>query len=452
MNGKDASDMPKANETTHPMPPGGVRLLLAACLLVLAAILAAGSARATLTIEIVGHGQKQFPIAIAPLANEAGLPDSISKVVAADLARSGLFRIVDAGGVVPMPSEPEQVRYGDWASRGADALVIGTVSPTADGRVEVRFRLLDVANRSQMAGFSYDIAPTQARHTAHRIADAIYEKITGAPGAFSTRITYVVKQPGRFELQVADADGANPQTVLASAEPIISPAWSPDGTRLAYVSFERKKPIVYVQTLATGRRAVVANFRGSNSSPAWAPDGQRLAVVLTRDGSSQIYLINADGSGLTRLTNSSAIDTEPSFSPDGQWVIFTSDRGGSPQIYRVSVNGGTPERLTFDGTYNVTARYSPDGQRFVFVQRNGGRFSLFLQELGTRQVIPLTDGGVDESPTFAPNGRMVLYASNVRGRGILAAVSSDGTIKQRLSVNVGDVREPAWGPLPRNSN
>jgi TolB protein len=452
MNGEDLSVMPFAkNMNLDTVTRRTFDALLGACLIALCVMLVSGPVRAALTIEIVGHGERQIPIAIAPLQNEGSLPDSISRVVAADLARSGLFRMIDPGGVTPTPSEPEQVRFGDWSGRGADALVIGTVSPTADGRIEVRFRLMDVFNRSQMAGFSYNITASQARQTAHRIADVIYEKLTGAPGAFATRITYVVKQGGRFELHVADADGANPQIVLASAEPIISPAWSPDGTRLAYVSFERKKPIIYVQTLASGQRQVVANFKGSNSSPAWAPDGRRLAVVLTRDGSSQIYLINVDGSGLTRLTNSAGIDTEPSFSPDGQWLLFTSDRGGSPQVYRVSVNGGQPERLTFDGTYNVSPRVSPDGQRFVFVQRSGGRFSLQMQEIGNRQVIPLTDGGVDESPTFSPNGRMILYASQVRGRGILAGVSSDGTIKQRLSVNVGDVREPAWGPLPRNN-
>jgi TolB protein len=348
-----------------------------------------------------------------------------------------------------MPAEPGDVRYGDWTSRGAEALVIGAVNAGADGRFEVRFRLLDTVKQSQLAGFSYSIVPAQARATAHKIADVVYEKLLGVPGAFATRVTYVVKRGTRFELQVADADGFGSQTVLASDEPIISPAWSPDGDRIAYVSFEQKKPIVYVQTLSTGQRRAVASFPGSNSSPSWSPDGKRLAIVLTRDGSSQIYLINADGSGLVRLTTSSGIDTEPRFSPDGQWIIFTSDRGGSPQIYRTPVNGGAAERLTFDGTYNVSPRFSPDGKSFVYVQRNAGRFSLMLQELGTRQVIPLTEGGMDESPSFAPNGRMILYASRQGGRGILAAVSNDGRIKQRLTVASGDVREPAWGPMQR---
>ena len=423
-----------------------VRILLWLLTVVLAASVSV-TARAALTIDIVGGGEKQIPVAIAPLTGEARLPYKISEIVAADLQRAGLFRMIDPGGITPMPTEPSEVRYGDWSSRGAEALVIGSITPTADGRFEVRFRLLDVQKQSQLAGFSYTIASAQTRNAAHRIADVIYEKLLGVPGAFATRILYVVKQGSRYELQIADADGFGGQTVLASDEPIISPTWAPDGNRLAYVSFEGKKPIVYVQNLSTGQRRVLANFRGSNSSPAWAPDGRRLAVVLTRDGNSQIYAISAEGGSVSRLSNSNSIDTEPNFSPDGQSLLFTSDRGGSPQIYRMSASGGAAERVTFDGTYNVSPRYSPDGKSFVFVQRSGGRFNLMLQEFGTRQVIPLTDGVVDESPSFAPNGRMILYGSKQGARGILAAVSNDGRIKQRLTIQSGDVREPAWGPL-----
>ena len=409
---------------------------------------AARPAVAALTIQIIGSGEKQIPVAIAPLPGESKLPHQISEIVAADLARSGLFRIIDAGGITP-PTEPNEVRYGDWTSRGADALVIGTVQPAPNGRFEIRFRLMDILKQQQLAGFSYTIAPAQTRMTAHKIADVVYEKLLGVEGVFATRITYVIKRGARFELQIADSDGFGAQTVLASNEPIISPSWSPDGGRLAYVSFEQKKPIVYVQTIASGQRKAIADFRGSNSAPAWSPDGRRLAVVLTRDGSSQIYLIGADGGGVTRLTTSAGIDTEPNFSPDGQTLLFTSDRGGSPQIYRTSLSGGAAERVTFDGTYNVSPRFSPDGKSFVFVQRSGGRFNLMLQEIATRQVVPLTDGTVDESPSFAPNGRMILYASKIGGRGILAAVSNDGRIKQRLTVEAGDVREPAWGPLQK---
>lgn len=405
------------------------------------------AARAALTIEIVGAGATQIPIAIVPFQAEETLSQKITPVVAADLQRSGLFKMVDPGGMVPVPYEPEQLNYPQWKARGAEAVVIGNIAQTSDGRYDVRFRLMDATKQTQLAGFAYFAPAGDLRQIAHKIADVIYEKLTGDAGVFATRITYVMKRGKTFDLQVADADGYGPQTVLSSTEPIISPAWSPDGTRLAYVSFERKKPIVYVQSLVTGQRRVAANFPGSNSAPAWSPDGRRLAVVLTKDGSSQIYLVSADGgNGATRVTSSSAIDTEPSFSPDGQWILFTSDRGGSPQIYRAPVSGGPAQRLTFEGNYNVSPRYAPDGKSFAFVQRNGGRFNVAVQDFASRQVQVLTDGRVDESPSFAPNSRMILYAADIGGRGILAAVSSDGRVKQRFMEGAGDVREPAWGP------
>jgi TolB protein len=407
-------------------------------------------AHAQLKIDIIGGGANQVPIAIAPFQSEESLPQKVTDIVAADLNRSGLFKMIDNGGLSSIPAEPADVQYPTWKARGADALVIGSVSRLPSGNWDVRFRLLDVAKQAQLAGYAYQVAPAQLRNTAHRIADAIYEKLTGDVGIFSTRITYVVKRGSRFELQVADADAADPQTVLASNEPIISPAWSPDGTRIAYVSFEQKKPIVYVQSLVNGTRTVAANFKGSNSAPAWSPDGRRLAVVLTKDGNSQIYLIGVDGGNATRLTSSGGIDTEPNFSPDGQSVIFTSDRGGSPQIYRVPVTGGAPERLTFEGSYNVSPRHAPDGKSFVFVQRNGGRFNIATQDFVSRQPQVLTDNSRDESPSFAPNGRIILYASDNRGRGILAAASSDGRVRQRFSMETGDVREPAWGPIVKS--
>lgn len=420
---------------------------LLACLS-LAFLALSAPAGAALTIEIVGSGANQIPIAIAPFRSEDRTPQPLTAVIGADLARSGLFKMVDPGGIVPMPSEPGEVNFQQWNARGAEALVIGTVAPMSDGRFDIRFRLMDVVKGTQLAGFVYTVGASQLRLTAHKIADVIYEKLTGSPGVFATRITYVMKRSNtRHELHVADADGFGAQTVLASNEPIISPAWSPDGTRLAYVSFERKKPIVYVQSLTSGQRTAVANFVGSNSAPSWSPDGRRLAVTLTKDGGSQIYVVPAGGGGATRLTNSPGIDTEANWSPDGQWIIFTSDRGGTPQIYRMPASGGQAQRLTFEGTYNVSPRHSPDGKSFTFVHREGSKFSVAIQDFATRQMQLLTEGGVDESPSFAPNGRMILYASEVRGRGILAAVSSDGRVKQRFTETSGDVREPAWGPL-----
>jgi len=405
---------------------------------------------AALDIEIFGGGATQIPIAIVPFAAEEKLTQSITPVIAADLQRSGLFRMIEPAGLTP--HEPVEVVYSEWINRGAGALVIGSTATLPGGQVSLRVRLLDVAKQVQLATYIETVPAGQLRAAAHRIADMIYEKLTGDVGVFSTRIAYVVKEGKKYALQVADADGFNAQSVIEYTEPIISPAWSPDGKQLAYVSFENKKPVVYVQTLATRTRKAVANFKGSNSAPAWSPDGKRLAVVLSLMGGSQIFLINADGGGLQRLSQSPGIDTEPSFSPDGQSIIFTSDRGGSPQIYRMQIGGRasqTAERLTFEGSYNVSPHYSQDGKSFTFIHRNGDRFNVAIQDLTSRQVQLLTDSKFDESPSFAPNGRIVLYATEVKGRGILSAVSSDGKTRQQLSTQTGDAREPAWGPLPR---
>jgi len=422
-----------------------LRVALSAALLVATQMAAA---QEPLKIEITGSGANQIPVAIAPFRDEARLSQQLTPVIAADLARSGLFRIVDAGGAKPQ-HEPEQVDYAMWRARSADAVAIGSVAQLPDGRYDIRFRLMDATRQTQLAGVAYTASASQLRLTAHKIADAIYEKLMGEPGAFATRIAYIVRRSRtRFELHVADSDGHSPQVALASNEPIISPKWSPDGSRLAYVSFEARKPVVYVQSLTTGARQAVANFTGSNSAPAWSPDGRRLAVVLTKDGGSQMFMVSANGGGQAqRITSSAGIDTEPNFSPDGSTILFTSDRGGSPQIYRIAAGGGGAQRVTFDGTYNVSPRYSPDGKSFTFIQRAGNRYNVAVQDFTSNQVQVLTDGGVDESPSFAPNGRMILYATEVRGRGILAAVSSDGKVKQRFTVDAGDIREPAWGPV-----
>lgn len=410
------------------------------CLLVLAA----GMAQAQLSIEITGAGANRIPVAIADFAGESAAGRAITATVRADLERSGLFKLIDTTGA--SLDENSAINHADWKAKGSDALAAGSLTRSPDGRMEARFRLYDNQKQVSLGGAVYVTSNEQLRAAGHRIADYIYEKLTGEKGVFSTRIAYVLKSGGQFRLQIADADGQGAVSALNSADPIISPVWSPDGNKLAYVSFEKKKPVIYVHSLASGQRQIIANFKGSNSAPAWAPDGRRLAVVLTKDGNSQIYSVNADGSGVQRLTQSYGIDTEPRYSPDGSSIYFTSDRGGSPQIYRTGAQGGDAQRVTFEGSYNVSPRLSPDGKTLAYITRREGRFQLATMDLASRQVQVLTDSSKDESPSFAPNNRMILIATETGGRGVLTAVSSDGRIKQRLSVAAGDVREPAWGP------
>jgi TolB protein len=420
-----------------------VLLFLLWCLSVLGLL---SPAYAAMEIQVIGGAANKIGVALVPFQAAPGQPSpDIAQIVAADLARTGQFNLVDTQAGA-RPVEPAQVDYGAWRGKGAEAMVIGQVKAAGAGRFEVRFRLLDVIRQTQLAGFSYTVTPGQWRATAHQIADIVYEKLTGVRGAFSSRIAYVQKQGPRYELRVADADGQMPRTVVRSREPVISPVFSPDGTRLAYVSFEDKKPIVYIQSLQEGGRRKVAAFKGSNSAPAWAPDGQRLAVVLTRDAASQIYLIDADGGNLKRLTYGGSIDTEPVFSPDGQTIYFTSDRGGSPQIYRIAASGGEPRRVSFSGGYNVSPAISPDGRHLAYISRDEGRFQVVLHELASGQTRTLTDTARDESPNFAPNGQTILYATVQGGRGVLGTVSLDGKTRARLSESGIDAREPAWGP------
>jgi len=403
-------------------------------------------AAAVLEIEIIGAGENQIPIALVPFGGDEKLATEINQVVAGDLQRSGLFRLVDPAG--KSPHAVSEVNYADWQVRGADALNVGQANVLPDGRIEVQFRLLDVVKQTELGGHAVSAAAGQVRAVGHRISDLIYEKLTGDRGVFSTRIAYVNRQGSRYKLIVADSDGYNEQVVLSLTEPIISPAWSPDGSHLAYVSFENGHAAVYVQSLYTRQRKLIANFEGSNSAPAWSPDGALMALVLTRDGSSQIYLVRPDGTGLRRITFSGAIDTEPHFSPDGQSLLFTSDRGGSAQIYRMAVSGGPAERMTFGGGNNYSPRYRQDGKAFVFAHRENGQFYIANQDFQSGQMELLTAGGWEKKPSYAPNGKLILYASEGRGRGILATVSSDGRVKQNMYTQSGDAREPVWGPLP----
>jgi len=433
---------------TLPRPRSrGVLRLLAAGAFALLLAPAPRPALAQMRVDVSGVGATQYPIAVANFVTDGRLPQDVAAIVRGDLTRSGAFRMVDA----PSPlSEAAAPNFADLRSRGADAVLGGSVNRLADGRYDIRYRLSDVVRQTAIGGESVVAPEADLRFAAHRIADWVYEKLTGEKGIFSTRIAFVSKQGTRHRLNIADWDGENIQVPLNSPEPIISPSWSPDGARLAYVSFESKKPVVYVHSLATGQRVAVANFKGSNSAPAWSPDGRTLAVALTRDGLSQVYLVSADGSGnARRLTSSLGIDTEPVFSPDGRSLYFTSDRGGSPQIYRMPVAGGDATRVTFSTPYNVSPRISPDGKQLAFITRRDGRFFVAIKDLagGNEQV--LSDGGREESPSFAPNGRWVMYATQNGGRDSLMAVSIDGRVKQRLTSSAFDIREPTWGPLPR---
>jgi TolB protein len=401
-------------------------------------------AHAQLRVEIAGVGANQIPVAIAAFGDETLAPQQISAIVKADLQRSGFFKIIDTGGVL---TENSQLNLADWKSRGADAIVVGSVSRLADGRFEVRYRLFDTVKGTQLSSLALASQPQFLRVSAHKVADDVYEKLTGIKGAFATRIAYVTKSGKEFRLEIADSDGEGTQVALRSNEPIISPSWSPDGTKVAYVSFENKKPVVYIQDLVSRKRTVAANFKGSNSAPSWAPDGNRLAVALSRDGLTQVFVVNADGTGLRRLSNSNGIDTEPQFSADGQSIYFTSDRSGGPQIYKMSANGGEARRVTFSGSYNISPRISPDGKYLAYISRREGKFQLFLLDLTNGQEQRLSDTVKDESPSFSPNGKYLMYATESGRRGTLAVVSVDGQVKQRLTTQAGDIREPTWGPF-----
>lgn len=400
-------------------------------------------AHAVLNIEITGAGEHQTPVSLVRFAGDAAVAQNLLDLVGGDLARTGLFKLVDPAG--KSPRETRDIRPAEWA--GVEAVLIGSIEPQPEGKLAVKFSLYDVVRNAELMSQVVTAKEDQVRAIGHRIADMVYERLTGSPGVFSTRIAYVSRDEGVYRLVIADSDGDNEQALLTSREPIMSPAWSPDGRQIAYVSFEKRRAMVYVQSLTSRHRTLIADFPGSNSAPAWSPDGSQIAMVLTRDDESQIYIANSNGSHLRRITYSDSIDTEPSFSPDGKSLLFTSDRGGSPQIYRVSIETGNVERLTFESGNAFSPRFHPDGNSFVFAHFSDGVFHIAVHDLGSGQTQILTAGGWEKKPSFAPNGKMILFATEVQGRGILATVSSDGRVKQKMVAQRGDIREPMWGPF-----
>ena len=412
------------------------------------------SAQAELTIEITKGIESTIPIAVVPFGwknTTRKPPISLTSVIQADLIRSGLFKILDEGDMLTTPTKTEQVRFRNWQALGQDYLVIGQVTEMPSGKYQVQFQLFDVYKNEQFLGYRLTVPAKDLRRTAHHISDLVYEKLTGKKGIFGTRLAYVtstIKTNNKklFKLIVADADGFNPKIVTSSIEPLMSPAWSPDGKKIAYVSFENRRSAVFIQTLADGQRIKVASYKGINGAPAFSPDGTELALTLSKDGSPDIYILNLETSSLRKITKSYGIDTEASWSPDGSSIVYTSDRGGKPQLYMVSRYGGDAKRLTFDGDYNARGRFSADGRHIAMVHANRGDYRIAVMNMATRAVKVLTSGRYDEAPSFSPNGEMLLYASRKNNKEVLSAVSIDGKMQQNLAFSLGQVRDPAWSP------
>jgi len=420
--------------------------------IILILTLMSASVNAALTIQITQGVEGALPIAIVPFDTsrlDVELPTDVAEIVANDLNRSGIFKSMDRQKLPAQPHYSTQVLYPRWRTAGQEYLVVGRISQKSPGQYDIEFQLLDVLKQKQLAGYRLPVKKRGLRSSAHEISDLIYEKITGTRGAFNTRIAYVRSQKDearKYILQVADTDGFNAQTILESDQPLMSPSWSPTGQSLAYVSFENDRPEVFVQHLATAKRSKISGFSGINSAPSWSPNGKMLALVLSKDGNPDIYTLNTTTKRLTRLTRNRAIDTEPVWGKKGKSIIFTSDRSGTPQLYQVKASGGKPKRITFEGRYNAAASISPDGKYITMVHGERGQFKIAQLELETGNLTVLTDGALDESPSFSPNGKMVLYASTRGNNGVLFAVSVDGRAKHKLSDQTGDIREPVWGP------
>ncbi len=415
-------------------------------------LLVSGVGQAELIIDIVEGHEGAYPIAVVPFKWAGSGPPpvtDIDNIVEADLARSGRFKPLAEGDMIETPTRAADIRFATWRLLQTDYLLIGQVSDAGDG-YRVEFQLFDVHTGQRLVGLAYPARIGGVRRVAHKIADQVYEAVVGIPGAFDTRIAYITaNRTGKktdYALLVADADGYAPQVIVRSEEPLLSPSWSPDGSRLAYVSFEKGNSSVWVQEVATGARERVAGYKGINGAPSWSRDGNRLAMALSKSGNLEIYILDLDSRQLTQLSNHWGIDTEPVWSVDGTSIIFTSDRGGKPQLYKAPVVGGKATRLTFEGDYNARASVAPDGDQIAMVHGQGHDYRIAVLDLKSGVTRLLTPGYLDESPSFAPNGSMVLYATTEGDRGVLAAVASDGSVRQRLILSDGDVREPAWSP------
>ena len=426
-----------------------IRTLVTTVLLA-AAPLAGAQQKGMLELDVIGGRAAALPIAVVPFGGDCGETD-VGGVVRADLGRSGQFRALDVSQIAERPTRGSEVAYPAWRMLKQDFLLVGRCVAEGGG-YRTEYELFDVAKQERLLGFALTAPAGSMRDVAHQISDAVYEKILGVPGAFWTRIAYVTSsglgRGARYALMVADADGWNPRTVVNSTEPLMSPSWSPDGRRLAYVSFEGGNSAVWIQDIASGSREKLTSFRGINGAPSFSPDGGRLALTLSKGGNPDVYVMDLGSKQLTQVTNHFGIDTEPSWSPDGSSLYFTSDRGGRPQVYQVAASGGSATRVSFEGSYNASPSVSFDGKKIATAQGAGNvyRIALLDNSLGSPRWSMLSPGSLDESPSFAPNGAMVLYAAREGRRGVLYAVSADGRVRQRLVLAEGDVREPAWSP------
>ncbi len=423
----------------------------------LAALASALPSRAQVIIDIIDGEVRRTPVAVVPFGwsgQDAEAPVDVAAVISADLYRSGRFDPRPEEDMLQKPTSGVDVDFDDWTILGIEAVVIGNVTQDGDNEYTVQFQLFDPYRQTQLVGYRMPASRGTMRQVAHRAADMIYEKLTGIKGVFATKVAFVaVERQGSgklYRLVVADYDGENEHVVMESRDPIMSPAWSPDSRQLAYVSFEGEKSSIFVQQLRTGNRRQVSNEPGINGAPSFSPDGRKLVLTLGGiDGNLDIYTLDLSTREKKRLTTHRAIDTEGSWSPDGRYIYFTSDRAGGPQIYRVRADGGTPERMTFEGSYNARPRLSPDGETLALLHNDRGNYRIGIMDLERKNLLVLSTGRQDESPSFAPNSEILIYATRVSGDGVLETVSADGLIRQRRTSGLGDVREPVWSPFPR---